>query len=364
MQNISVKFDRNHNVEFYRTLQKRVRAYFKENNISKYANTNMVIKTVFMLALYLVPFVLLLTLFQNSWLIFLMWVIMGFGLAGVGLSIMHDGNHGAYSKNKNINKLVGWVLYLAGGSDKMWKIQHNVLHHTYTNVTGMDEDIDPGKVMRFSPHEERLPLHKYQHIYAWFLYGLMTLLWTTSKDFKQVHRYAKLGLLETQNTTYRKMLLNIILTKILYYSIILVLPLIFSPAPWWVTVLGFLTMHYIAGLILGLIFQPAHVVPSSNYPLPDESGNIKADWAVSQLINTANFAPESGWFSWYVGGLNFQIEHHLFPNICHVHYKKLSKIVKETATEFNLPYQSEKTFLGAIATHGRMLKKLGQQDSL
>lgn len=123
-------------------------------------------------------------------------------------------------------------------------------------------------------------------------------------------------------------------------------------------------MHYIAGLILGLIFQPAHVVPSSNYPLPDESGNIKADWAVSQLINTANFAPNSGWFSWYVGGLNFQIEHHLFPNICHVHYKKLSKIVRETAAEYNLPYQSEKTFVGAIATHGKMLKKLGQQDQL
>lgn len=364
MKNISVKFDTNHNVEFYRTLQKRVRAHFKDNNISKYANANMVIKTVFMLSLYLVPFILLLTVFENSWLIYFMWVIMGFGLAGVGLSIMHDGNHGAYSKNKHINSIVGWVLYLAGGSDKMWKIQHNVLHHTYTNVTGMDEDIDPGKVMRFSPHEERLPFHKYQHIYAWFLYGLMTILWITSKDFKQARRYAKLGLLETQNTNYKNMLVNIILTKVLYYSIALALPLIFSPAAWWVTVLGFLTMHFIAGLVLGLIFQPAHVVPSSNYPLPDESGNIKADWAVSQLINTANFAPESGWFSWYVGGLNFQIEHHLFPNICHVHYKKLSKIVRETAAEFNLPYQSEKTFVGAIATHGKMLKKLGQQDQM
>lgn len=364
MKNISVKFDANHNLEFYRTLQKRVRAHFKDNNISKYANVNMVIKTVFMLSLYLVPFVLLLTVFENSWLIYFMWVLMGFGLAGLGMSIMHDGSHGAYSKNKIINSISGWTLYLAGGSDKMWKIQHTVLHHTYTNVTGMDEDIDPGKVMRFSPHEERLPFHKYQHIYAWFLYGLMTIMWITSKDFKQARRYAKLGLLEMQNTNYKKMLVNIILTKVLYYSIALVLPLIVSPAAWWVTVLGFLTMHYIAGLILGLIFQPAHVVPSSNYPLPDESGNIKADWAVSQLINTANFAPESGWFSWYVGGLNFQIEHHLFPNICHVHYKKLSKIVRETAAEFNLPYQSEKTFVGAIATHGKMLKRLGQEDQL
>lgn len=363
MKNISIRFNGNHNVEFYKTLQKRVRSYFKDNNISKYANFSMVFKTICMLSIYIVPFILMVTYFANPWLIFLMWVIMGFGKAGIGLSIMHDGNHGSYSKNNSVNTLVGCVLYMCGGYAKMWKIQHNVLHHTYTNVTGMDEDIDPGKVMRFSPHEKRLPFHKYQHIYAWFLYGLMTLLWVTVKDFQQVRRYSKMGLLETQNTSYKKALTLIIISKLMYYLIIVGLPLVFSSAPWWLIIIGFFTMHYIAGLILGMIFQPAHVVPTVDYPLPDDSGNIKADWAVSQLINTANFAPNSRLFSWYVGGLNFQIEHHLFPNVCHVHYKKLSEIVRKTASEFNLPYQSEKTFFGALYTHGRMLKKLGTQDN-
>ena len=364
MEFTNIRFDRDHNVEFYKTLQKRVRGYFKENKISKYGDWRMVVKSIFMLALYLTPFILILTFFQSTWITLLMWVVMGIGIAGVGLSIMHDANHGAYSKSKKINSFVGYVLYLAGGSDAMWRIQHNVLHHTYTNVTGMDEDIDPGKVMRFSPHEERLPMHKYQHIYAWFLYGLMTIMWITVKDFKQLYRYKKMGLTQTQSSSFNKLLAITIVSKTAYYAVFLVLPLIFSPVAWYVTVIGFFLMHYVAGVILGCIFQPAHVVPSADYPLPDDSGNIKADWAVSQLINTANFAPKSSWFSWYVGGLNFQIEHHLFPNICHVHYKKISKIVKNTAEEFNLPYHSEKTFARALKVHGKMLYKLGNQDKL
>lgn len=364
MNSTQIKFDRTSNIEFYKTLQKRVRSYFKENNISKYGNYKMVIKTVFMLLLYLVPFVLMLTFLESSWAVFLAWVVMGLGIAGIGLSIMHDANHGAYSKKKWVNKVLGNVLALAGGHDGMWRIQHNVLHHTYTNITGMDEDIEPGGLLRFNPHDERKKIHKYQHIYAWMLYGLMTLLWITVKDFQQVYRYKKMGLTQTQSSSFSKLLVNIILIKVIYYGVFVVLPLMFSPAPWYVIILGFLTMHFITGVILGCIFQPAHVVTTSDFPLPDESGNIRADWAVNQLTNTSNFAPESKLLSWYVGGLNFQVEHHLFPNICHVHYKKISKIVKKTAEEFNLPYNYKKTFFGAIIDHGKMLYKLGNQDNL
>jgi linoleoyl-CoA desaturase len=364
MDYTNIKFDRTHNVEFYKTLQKRVREYFKDNNVSKYGNAEMVIKTIVMLSLYLVPVVLINIISGPTWLIFLLWIVAGFGIAGIGLSIMHDANHGAYSKNKTVNKWVGYVLFLAGGSDAMWRIQHNILHHTYTNVTGMDEDIDPGKVMRFSPHEERKSFHKYQHIYAWFLYGLMTIMWITVKDFKQLYKYKKMGLTQTQDSSFNRLLFTTIAVKVIYYAIFLGVPLVFSAAPWYITILGFLAMHYVTGVILGIIFQPAHVVPSSDYPMPDESGNIKADWAVNQLVNTSNFAPKSKLFSWYVGGLNFQVEHHLFPNVCHVHYKKLSRIVKKTAEEFNLPYNYQKTFAGALKVHAQMLHKLGTQDKM
>lgn len=358
----TITFSKSHNVEFYKTLQQRVREYFKENQKSRFANTNMVIKTIFMLALYIVPFISLITWVESWWLGFAMWIIMGLGMAGIGLSVMHDANHGAYSKNKFMNQLISQVMIILGGSDVNWRIQHNVLHHTYTNVTGMDEDINPGKVMRFDPHKERLPMHKYQHIYAWFFYGLMTLMWCTVKDYRQAIRYRKMDLIKTQGTTFSKVLSLIFLTKVLYFALFLALPMYFSSMPWWLTLIAFVVMHYICGLILAMIFQPAHVVPTSTYPVPDESGNIEADWAVNQLYNTANFAPKAKLFSWYVGGLNYQVEHHLFPNICHVHYSKISKIVKETAEEFNLPYFSQKTFWGALREHTLMLKNLGRYD--
>lgn len=356
-----VKFAKDHNEEFYKVLKQRVANYFKSSNITRHGNTSMVIKTIVMISLYLVPFSMLFV-FENSLLLFLMWVIMGFGMAGIGLSIMHDANHGAYSKNQTVNKVVGYIITLIGGHDVNWRIQHNVLHHTYTNVSGMDEDINPGKTMRFSPHEPRLAAHKYQHIYAWFLYGMMTVLWSTTKDFKQITRYSKMDLLKTQNVSFATSLTILIVSKVVYFIVTLGLPMYFSALPIWGTFLSFFFMHFICGVILGAIFQPAHVIPTSNYPVPDESGNIEADWAVNQLYNTANFAPGARLFSWYVGGLNYQVEHHLFPNICHVHYRKISEIVRETAMEYNLPYYSQKTFGKALKLHTEMLYNLGHYD--
>jgi linoleoyl-CoA desaturase len=358
----TIKFSQNHNEEFYKVLRQRVNEYFKKNQISRYANANMVFKTIFMAALYFVPYVFLVALVSNPIIIMILWALMGFGMAGLGLSVMHDANHGAYSKKDSVNKFIGYIMYFLGGSDVNWRIQHNVLHHTYTNVTGMDEDIDPGIFMRFSPHEKRRYLHRFQHIYAWFLYGLMTFMWFLTKDYKQAVRYEKMGLTATQKITFRRHLTTLIISKTLYGIFILAIPMMFSPVSWWYTLIGFCVMNYIAGLTLSCIFQPAHVVPTSDFPMPDESGNIKADWAVNQLYNTANFAPKARFFSWYVGGLNFQVEHHLFPNICHIHYKKISSIVRETALEYNLPYHSYKTFYKALAEHTKMLYRLGTFD--
>lgn len=358
----TVKFAKDHNEAFYKELRKRVNGYFKEKNISRYANANMVLKTVFMVSLYIVPFVLMLTIVTNPWISLLMWLLMGFGMAGVGLSIMHDANHGAYSKREWINKTFGFFINFVGGSDINWKIQHNVLHHTYTNVDGMDEDINAGAILRFSPHQKRLKAHRFQQYYAWFFYALMTVSWFLVKDYKQIVRYKNMGLISTQGTSFKRAMTVIILSKILYGGIFFVLPFFVAPVAWYIVAIGILIMQFTTGLILAAIFQPAHVVPTSDFPKPDESGNIQADWAVNQLYNTANFAPGARLFSWYVGGLNFQVEHHLFPNICHVHYRKISKIVKETAIEYNLPYYSYKTFYRALSEHTKMLTNLGKYD--
>ena len=364
MFNSNVTFAKTHNEEFHKVLRKRVGDYFKTKNISRHANAAMVFKTIAMLAFYLTPLCFLLTIETSTWLVLLMWTIMGFGMAGVGLSVMHDANHGAYSKNEKVNKIIGSVIMILGGNDVNWKIQHNVLHHTYTNITGLDEDIAPPEaLLRFSPNKKRNGLHRFQHIYAWFFYGLMTMFWFISKDYKQAMQFNKMGLVESQSISYRNHWITIIVGKIIFAFIFIVLPIWLCDAPWYISIIGITIMLFISGLTLGAIFQPAHVVPTSNYPVPDDSGNIDADWAVSQLYNTANFAPKARLFSWYVGGLNFQVEHHLFPNICHVHYRKLANIVKQTAQEFNLPYNSYNTFGRALLEHSKMLYKLGHYDN-
>ena len=361
----AVKFSRSAQSEFISVLRKRVKDYFDTRQKSTYGNTNMVLKTLFMFSLYFLPYAFMISgVITNPWIIFLMWVLMGLGTSGIGLSVMHDANHGSYSKNKWVNKYMSYVMNMIGASSFNWKIQHNVLHHSFTNIEGMDEDIDPGKLMRLSPHAKRYKVHRLQHIYGWFLYGMMTFLWLTTKDFRQLYRYKKMGLLKTSKRSFSSVLAELVVSKIAYYAYALVIPLIFVPVPWWQILIGFFVMHYITGLSLGLIFQPAHVMPTSEYPLPDDEGNIENNWAVHQLFTTTNFSPKSRLFSWFIGGLNYQIEHHLFPNICHVHYKRLSKIVKETTKEFNLPYYSQKNFVLALVNHGKMLRNLGKHDTI
>lgn len=361
----SVKFSGELHSDLMSTLRKRVKEYFERSKRHRFGDASMIRKTVFMLSLYLLPYIILISgLITGYWLIFGLWLLMGFGMAGIGLSIMHDANHSSYSKNENVNKILGALINIIGGNSVNWKIQHNVLHHTYTNIEGLDEDISIGKFLRVSPHQKRQSIHRIQHYYAWFFYSLMTINWVVFKDFHQMFRYSKMGLLKGQNKSFSSQLGEVILFKVLYISIFIVIPVIVSPVPWWLTVLFFLCMHFIASLIVGVIFQCAHVMPSSDYPLPDEEGKIKTNFTLHQILTTANFSPDSKFFSWFIGGLNYQIEHHLFPNICHIHYKNISEIVKKTTAEYGIPYNVHSNFYLAVKNHVKMLKNLGRYDKV
>lgn len=356
----TVRFNKLNQPEFFKELTKRVNQYFQQEERSKHANVEMIFKTVFMLSLYFVPLILMLSgVVTTLWPIMAMWVLMGFGLSGVGLSVMHDANHGAYSSNKRINQALGFTLNFLGGFPANWRIQHNVLHHSYTNIHGMDEDIDKG-VLRLSPDQDAKPVYRFQVLYAPFLYGLLTIFWLVAKDFQQLSRYKKKGLLEGQGLTYGSALGQILLHKSWYLLLILVLPMILLPIAWWQTLLGFLLMHYIGGLILSFIFQAAHVLEETHFYTMDEQGSVENNWAIHQMHTTANFAKNSGFFSWFIGGLNYQIEHHLFPHICHIHYARISQIVKQTAAEYNVPYYEHRTFAGALRSHFKLLHELGK----
>lgn len=346
--------------DFSATLNTRVNDYFRNNGIKRHANIEMIVKTFCMFAVYLLPYLLIVTgVLTSTWTLLIALLLMSLGTAGIGLSVMHDANHGAYSSKKWINIAIGYSLNLVGANAFNWKIQHNVLHHTFTNVHEEDEDISPRGALRLTPHSTWKKIHKYQFIYAWFLYGLMTIVWLFFKDFVRIVHYHKTGLAKTQKASIVREWFILIATKLSYIGYIFVIPLLFTALAWWQVLLGIVVMHYIAGFILAIIFQPAHVIEGTEFPLPNADNRLENNWNVHQLLTTTNFGNKSRWFSWYVGGLNFQVEHHLFPNICHVHYRNIAPIVKETAAEFGLPYKSTRTFFQAIAKHARLLKQLG-----
>ena len=359
-----IKFVATDKNQFFSTLRQRVDQYFIQNNISPYANTTMIVKTIVLFAAYLLPFFIMLSLQPSFWPSMLLWLIMGISVAGIGMSVMHDANHGAYSSNKKVNEWVGYSLNLLGGAVFNWKLQHNVLHHTYTNVVHMDDDIEDKLVLRFSPHTDVKGVHRLQYVYAFLFYGVLTLYWVFLKDFVQYVKYTRNGV--NTNTTAQNVvtLTKIILLKVIYLSLMLGMPIWVFGIPASTVIWGFVLMHFAAGLILTVVFQLAHTVEGTSHPLPDEYGTIENSWAIHQVNTTVNFSRNNKWLSWYVGGLNFQVEHHLFPRVCHVHYPAISEIVKGTAEEFGIPYMENETFGDALRSHINTLQRFGRTPSL
>jgi len=360
---IAFKFSKEQNKEFALTLKKRVRQHFQENKIDPNANEHMVYKSAIVISAYLIPYFLMLTLgISNIPLLFFLWFIMGMSMAAIGTSVMHDAIHGSYSKNKLVNRLMSLSAVIIGADPKIWAIQHNVLHHSYTNIEHGDEDIQPRFVLRFTPNQPLRWFHQFQYVYAFFFYSISTLVWVTFKDFFKLFHYKKLGLIKG-GKEFKQHLLLMIFRKSVYHFIFLVVPILVLPVSAWMVVLMFVTMHLTAGLFLSLVFQTAHVMPDMQFiELEDEF--VDENWSAHQLYTTSNYAMDNGFLTWLVGSLNYQIEHHLFPNICHVHYKGISEIVRDTAHEYGLPYHSKETFGGAIMAHIRLLKQLGKQREL
>jgi len=354
-----IRYSKN-KIDFLTELRTSVNDYFKNNNVEPYGNNRIIVKTIFMGILYFAPLILMVSgVFTSVFPVLACWIVMGFGMAGIGMATMHDANHGSYSKKKWVNKLFGDSLYLLGGFPANWRYQHNTLHHGFTNIEGHDEDIAPPEILRLSPHRPLKKIHRYQYLYAWVLYGLMTISWIIVKDFRRMKKYKEMGVKLDGKRKYGRLLLELIISKIVYYAVFLLLPLLTVPVAWYWVVTGFLLMHFVGGLVLAAIFQTAHVVPTSEYPLPDEKGEMNNNWAAHQLYTTSNFAPRSRVFTWLVGGLNHQVEHHLFPNISHIHYRDIAAIVQQKAKEFGMPYHVNKSFFGAVGEHVRMLKLLG-----
>lgn len=357
---LPLKFVDKTNSGFFTTVKERVNDYFQSNGLTKQANGAMVLKTI----IYLVSFVLLylailLEVFP-SWVSLLLAIALGMNMAFIGFNICHDALHGSYSSKPWVNNTLGFIFNIIGANVYIWKITHNKIHHTYTNIVGHDGDLEiaPG-VVRVSEKEKHHPIHRYQHIYAFFLYSLASVSWFFKKDYKKFFQ-KKIGQHESNHP--RIEYVKLFSYKLMYYSLFIILPLLVMSITWWQFLIGFLALNLAMGLVIGLVFQLAHLVEQTSLPDPEKNKNIEEAWAEHQLKTTANFARDSRLTTFLCGGLNLQVEHHLFPKICHIHYPQISGIVKKTSLEFGLPYHENTSFASALKSHYNFLKKAGKKQ--
>ncbi len=343
---------------FYESVKKNVEDYFVKNNISPNANWWMYFKTFFFLSILVTSYVLLFTADFPLHFVLLMWAFMGFCSAFIGVNICHDAIHGAYSKKKWVNKFLGYGFNIVGANSYMWNITHNIVHHTYTNIDGIDEDLEAMPILRLTESMPKKKIHRFQHFYAFLLYGLASLSWVMIKDYKKFFQ-KKIGNYDNKHHPVTEYV-QLFAFKAFYYFMFIALPIIILQDPWWYSVIGFFVMHFFEGYTLAIIFMLAHLVEETHFPVPNAEGNIENNWAVHQMYTTADFARKNPVAAFFTGGLNFQVEHHLFPKVCHVHYPAISEIVKKTAEEHQVPYLENQSFFSAIGSHIRFLKRMGR----
>jgi linoleoyl-CoA desaturase len=352
----------NKNSVFYTALKANVDNYFKENNIKKTGDARLYSKTLILIPAAIAIYVGLLTVTLPAAVSLLLCALLGLVIASIGFNVMHDACHGSYSSKKWVNDIVGYSLNAIGGNAFIWKFKHNIIHHTYTNVDGVDDDIAKSPLMRQCASQKWVPAHRFQHIYVVLIYAISSFAWVSMMDFNKYFKQ------KVFTTPLQKMSLkdHVIfwISKVLYVVFYVLIPA--SVVGWGAWGIGFAVMHLCMGLVLALVFQLAHVVEHAEFEAAAgmDHKHIENEWAIHQVKTTANFAPDNLLVNWYVGGLNYQIEHHLFPRISHVHYPAISKIVKETCEQFNVSYNTFPTMIGSIASHFRMMKQLGEKPAV
>lgn len=345
--------------EFYADLKKRVRAHLSEPGRERRANTRMYAKSVTMFAWATISWALLVFAAANWWQAGLLCVSLGLSLAGIGMSVTHDANHGSFSPSTRVNTTMRWSLDLIGASSYVWRVKHNVVHHTYTNIAGADSDIEQLPLARLAPEQKRRWFHRFQHFYIWPLYGLFSVKWHTVGDLGLMIR-GSVGMTPLRWPRGRE-LVGLIAGKLVFVGWTIVVPLLFHPV--WQVAVGFLATSFVLAFTIALVFQLAHCLEEAEFSSVEAMGDAgRTEWARHQVESTVNFAPRNPFLTWYLGGLNYQIEHHLFSRVSHIHYPGIATVVRETCEEYGVRYQSHDTVRSAVASHARWLKRMGAKS--
>jgi linoleoyl-CoA desaturase len=345
---------------FIRELRKRVDAYFESSGRSKRDCPSMYFKTATILAWFFGAYFVLLFAASVWWVTVPLAMILGLSVAAIGFNIQHDGAHKAYSERPWVNKIMALTLDMMGGSSYLWNWKHNQFHHTYTNIAGHDDDINIGIFGRLSPEQPRYWFHRLQGVYLWVLYGLLAIKWHFVDDFVQLAT-GRIGEHKIKRPRGKDLVI-FIAGKVVFFSMALVIPMLLHPV--WTVLAVYAIAAFTSGVVLSIVFQLAHCVEEADFPVPVKTPaggeEVENNWAIHQIQTTVNFSRRNPVLCWFLGGLNFQIEHHLFHKISHVHYPALSKVVEATCRDFGIEYNSHSNFFTALASHFRWLVEMGR----
>jgi len=343
---------------FHKEVRRRVEDYFRSSGKSERDCVAMYLKTAIILTVFAGLYLSLVFVANTWWQAVPLALLLALAIAAIGFNIEHDGSHNSYSNRQWINRLMAMTLDLIGASSYVWHWKHVVVHHTYVNITGHDADIDVGVFGRLTPHQKRLGFHRWQHFYLWPLYGLNVIKWHLYDDFRDVI-LGRIGAMRMPRPKGWE-LVGFVGGKLLFFSLAFGIPLLNHPV--WMVFLYYLLTVSLAGLVVSVVFQLAHCVEEAEFPIPQEnSRSIENGWAVHQVETTVDFARRNRVESWLLGGLNFQIEHHLFPRVCHVHYPAISKVVEQTCRDFSISYGEHRSFSSGLVSHFRWLRTMGSR---
>lgn len=343
---------------FHGELKRRISDYFKEVGTSSTGNYQLFLKAIILVVAFLFVYVHLIFFTPAPWLSIIECVVLGGLTAAIGFNVMHDGMHGSFSKYKWVNTMAGLSLNFLGANNFMWKTKHNIIHHTYTNIEGLDDDIEARPFLRLCETQKHYRIHRFQHWYFWLAYSLLYIWWVFVTDYKKYfqRRIGPVPLKPMKLADH----ISFWAFKLLHAFLFVALPIWMLGFEAWI--IGFLAFGLFAGFVLSIVFQLAHTVEHTHFPAANtETHKMDDEWAIHQLKTTANFATRNKLISWWVGGLNFQIEHHLFPKISHIHYPAISKIIKKACQEFGIPYIEYPKMRLAVISHVSHLKSLSRK---
>lgn len=342
--------------EFAVELKRRVEEYFAVNNIDKTGDWRLFSKTIILFVLFFLTYYLLVFTELPWWGNVPLCMFLGILSAGIGFCVMHDAIHGGYSKSKRLNHLLGFSLNFLGGNNTLWEIKHNNIHHANTNVDGYDEDIEAQPALKLHPNQKWLPVHKYQHR-AWYwipVYSMLYVVWVWWNDYQKYFTGRILYKTGIKFSLSEHIIFWI--SKVFYFVNFVVIPILY--VGFWYWLVGYLIVMFTCSLLISVVFQLAHVVENLDHPTIEHGYPHSAE---HQIATTADFATNSKLLTWYLGGLNFQIEHHLFPKISHVHYPALHRILRDLCNERKVRLTVYPTFFLALRSHVSTLKLFGRK---